>query len=106
MDQAGELSDRGMERLSDCSSEGEKEQFKQYLERLKQTAIGQLGPEHVKECTLERMKEVHNYIPAQNPRERIRSHHHVYDMGMDRLLRGGRATRGERQERSFREEGP
>ena len=106
MDQAGGLDDRDTERLFDCFSEEEKEQFKQYLERLEQAIIGQLDPEHAKEYTFERMKEMHDYILAQNPRERVRSHHHAHGMGMDGSPRGERATRGERQEGPFHGEGP
>ena len=51
VDRAGGLDDRDTERLFDCFSEEEKEQFKQYLERLEQAIIGQLDPEHAKEYT-------------------------------------------------------
>ena len=106
VDQAGGLDDRDTERLFDCFSEEEKEQFKQYLERLEQAIIGQLDPEHAKEYTFERMKDMHDYILAQNPRERVRSHHHAHGMGMDGSPRGERASRGERQEGPFHGEGP
>lgn len=74
MDQAEGFDEKDTDKLFECFSEEEQEQFKSFLVRLENEIIKHLDGDYGFEHSFDRMKEMHDSILSQRPGEHLHRH--------------------------------